>query len=156
MPFKAILMSRRFFRTTVISWNRYDRHEGLGQARRFAFASRKPHVGIEERGQFHTANQCERPGRFPVPQPGCIGRWIDAEQADNVGVAGRTPPGSSGTFLGRLLAQDEEGQFDDESDFGMMSFRGQIHALRIGFAGNDGQASFYFNAIALRNTRWAL
>ncbi len=38
-------------------------------------------------------------------------------------------------FLERLLAQDEEGQFDDESDFGMKSFRGQIHAFRKGFAG---------------------
>ena len=38
-------------------------------------------------------------------------------------------------FLGRLLAQDEEGRFDDESDFGMKSFRGQIHAFRKGFAG---------------------
>ena len=36
-------------------------------------------------------------------------------------------------FLGRLLAQDEEGRFDDESDFGMKSFRGQIHAFRKGF-----------------------
>jgi len=38
-------------------------------------------------------------------------------------------------FLGRLLAQDEEGRFDDESDFGMKSFRGQIQAFRRGFAG---------------------
>jgi hypothetical protein len=33
-------------------------------------------------------------------------------------------------FLGRLLAQDEKGQFDDESDFGTKRFRGQIHAFR--------------------------
>jgi hypothetical protein len=38
-------------------------------------------------------------------------------------------------FLGRLVAQDEDGQFDDESDFGMKSFRGQIYAFRRGFAG---------------------
>jgi predicted nucleotidyltransferase len=38
-------------------------------------------------------------------------------------------------FLGRLLAQDEEGRFDDESDFGMKSFRGQLNAFRKGFAG---------------------
>ena len=38
-------------------------------------------------------------------------------------------------FLGRIQAQDEEGRFDDESDFGMKSFRGQIHAFRKGFAG---------------------
>ena len=38
-------------------------------------------------------------------------------------------------FLERLLAQDEEGRFDDEADLGMKSFRGQIHAFRKGFAG---------------------
>lgn len=38
-------------------------------------------------------------------------------------------------FLGRFLAQDEEGRFDAESDFGMKSFRGQIHAFRKGFSG---------------------
>ena len=38
-------------------------------------------------------------------------------------------------FLRRLLAQDEAGRFDDESDFGMKSFRGQIHAFRKGFSG---------------------
>jgi hypothetical protein len=38
-------------------------------------------------------------------------------------------------FLGRLQAQDEEGRFDDESDFGMKSFRGQLYAFRKGFAG---------------------
>ena len=38
-------------------------------------------------------------------------------------------------FLGRLLAQEEEGRFDDESDFGMKSFRGQINAFRKGFTG---------------------
>ena len=38
-------------------------------------------------------------------------------------------------FLGRLLAQDEEGRFDDESDFGMKSFRGQLNAFRKGFMG---------------------
>ena len=38
-------------------------------------------------------------------------------------------------FLGRLPAQDEEGRFDDESDFSMKSFRGQIHAFRKGFTG---------------------
>ncbi len=38
-------------------------------------------------------------------------------------------------FLGRLLAEDEEGQFDDESDFSAKSFRGQIRAFRKGFAG---------------------
>ncbi len=37
-------------------------------------------------------------------------------------------------FLGRVLSQDEEGRFDDESDFGMRSFRGQIQAFRQGFA----------------------
>ncbi len=37
-------------------------------------------------------------------------------------------------FLGRLLAQDEEGRLDDESDFGMKSFRGQIEAFRKGFS----------------------
>src|SRR6185312_3110331 len=36
-------------------------------------------------------------------------------------------------FLGRLRAQDEEGRFDDESEFGMKSFRGQINAFRKGF-----------------------
>jgi predicted nucleotidyltransferase len=38
-------------------------------------------------------------------------------------------------FLGRLLAQDEDERFNDESDFGMKSFRGQIHAFRRGFNG---------------------
>ena len=38
-------------------------------------------------------------------------------------------------FLGRLLVQDGEGRFDDESDFGMKSFRGQINAFRKGFTG---------------------
>ena len=38
-------------------------------------------------------------------------------------------------FIGRLLAQDEEGRFDDESDFGMRSFRGQLNAFRKGFKG---------------------
>jgi len=38
-------------------------------------------------------------------------------------------------FLERLLARDEEGRFDDESDFGMKSFRGQIRAFRKGFTG---------------------
>jgi predicted nucleotidyltransferase len=36
-------------------------------------------------------------------------------------------------FLERLLVQGEEGRFDDESDFGMKSFRGQIEAFRKGF-----------------------
>ena len=36
-------------------------------------------------------------------------------------------------FLNRLLAQDEEGRFDDESDFGMRSVRGQLNAFRKGF-----------------------
>jgi predicted nucleotidyltransferase len=36
-------------------------------------------------------------------------------------------------FLNRLLAQDEEGRFDDESDFGIRSFRGQLNAFRKGF-----------------------
>jgi predicted nucleotidyltransferase len=36
-------------------------------------------------------------------------------------------------FLVRLLAQDEEGRFDDESDFGMRNFRGQLDAFRKGF-----------------------
>lgn len=39
-------------------------------------------------------------------------------------------------FLERLLAQDKEGHFDHESDFGMKSFRGQILALSKGFTGN--------------------
>jgi predicted nucleotidyltransferase len=38
-------------------------------------------------------------------------------------------------FLARLLAQAEEGRFDDESGFGMRSFRGQIYAFRKGFTG---------------------
>ncbi len=38
-------------------------------------------------------------------------------------------------FLGRLLAQEEEGQFEGESEFGMKSFRGQLHAFRRGFTG---------------------
>jgi predicted nucleotidyltransferase len=38
-------------------------------------------------------------------------------------------------LLRRLLAQDEEGLFDDESDVGMKSFRGQINAFRKGFSG---------------------
>jgi hypothetical protein len=33
-------------------------------------------------------------------------------------------------FLGRLLAQDEGSHFDDESDFAMKSFRGQLKARR--------------------------
>jgi hypothetical protein len=33
-------------------------------------------------------------------------------------------------FLGRLLAQEEEGRFDDESDFGMKSFRGQDQRIQ--------------------------
>jgi predicted nucleotidyltransferase len=37
-------------------------------------------------------------------------------------------------FLGRLLAQNEEGRFD-ESDFGIKSFCGQIDAFRKGFTG---------------------
>jgi predicted nucleotidyltransferase len=37
-------------------------------------------------------------------------------------------------FLRRLLARDEEGR-DDESDFGVKSFRGQINAFRKGFTG---------------------
>ena len=36
-------------------------------------------------------------------------------------------------FLNRLLAEDEEGRFDDESDFGMRRFRGQLNAFRKGF-----------------------
>jgi predicted nucleotidyltransferase len=36
-------------------------------------------------------------------------------------------------FLGRLLDENEQGRFEDESDFGMRSFRGQIHAFRLGF-----------------------
>jgi len=36
-------------------------------------------------------------------------------------------------FLNRLLAEDEEARFDDESDFGMRSFRGQLNAFRKGF-----------------------
>jgi len=36
-------------------------------------------------------------------------------------------------FLNRLLAEDEEGRFDDESDFGMRSVRGQLNAFRKGF-----------------------
>jgi hypothetical protein len=40
-------------------------------------------------------------------------------------------------FLARLLAQGDAGRFDDEGDFGMKSFRGQIHAFRKGFIGND-------------------
>lgn len=36
-------------------------------------------------------------------------------------------------FLDRLLAQDEEGRFDDEADFAMKTFRGQINAFRKGF-----------------------
>ena len=38
-------------------------------------------------------------------------------------------------FLGRLLAQDEEWRFDDESDFGMKTFHGQIKAFKKGFTG---------------------
>jgi predicted nucleotidyltransferase len=38
-------------------------------------------------------------------------------------------------FLGRLLVQAGEGRFDDESDFGMKSFRGQLNAFGKGFAG---------------------
>ena len=38
-------------------------------------------------------------------------------------------------FLERLLAQDEEGRFDHESEFSIKSFRGQIHAFRKGFTG---------------------
>jgi len=38
-------------------------------------------------------------------------------------------------FLGRVHAEDEEGRFDDESDFGMKTFRGQINAFRKGFTG---------------------
>jgi predicted nucleotidyltransferase len=38
-------------------------------------------------------------------------------------------------FLGRLLAQDGEGRFDDEPEFGMKSFRGQIRAFGKGFTG---------------------
>jgi hypothetical protein len=38
-------------------------------------------------------------------------------------------------FLERLLVQDEEGRFDDESDFGMKSFGGQIRAFRKGYTG---------------------
>jgi len=38
-------------------------------------------------------------------------------------------------FLERLLVPHEEGRFDDESDFGMKNFRGQIHAFRKGFTG---------------------
>jgi predicted nucleotidyltransferase len=38
-------------------------------------------------------------------------------------------------FLGRVLAQDEEGRFDAETDFGLKSFRGQIEAFRKGFSG---------------------
>ena len=37
-------------------------------------------------------------------------------------------------FLERLLAQDEEGRFDDEADFALKTFRGQINAFRKGFA----------------------
>lgn len=38
-------------------------------------------------------------------------------------------------FLERLLVPHEEGRFDDESDFGVKNFRGQIHAFRKGFTG---------------------
>jgi predicted nucleotidyltransferase len=38
-------------------------------------------------------------------------------------------------FLERLLAQDQERRFDDESEFGMKGFRGQLHAFRKGFTG---------------------
>ena len=38
-------------------------------------------------------------------------------------------------FLRRLLAQAEDGRFDDESDFGMKNFGGQIGAFRKGFTG---------------------
>ena len=38
-------------------------------------------------------------------------------------------------FLGCLRAQDEERRFDDESEFGIRSFRGQIRAFRKGFTG---------------------
>ena len=38
-------------------------------------------------------------------------------------------------FLGRLLARDEEGRFNDESEFGVKGFRGQISAFRKGFTG---------------------
>ena len=43
-------------------------------------------------------------------------------------------------FLRRLLAQDEEGRFDHESDSGMKSFRGQIHAFAKGFTGRSNGA----------------
>ena len=38
-------------------------------------------------------------------------------------------------FLGRLVAQDEEGRFDEESDFGMKSFCRQLNAFGKGFTG---------------------
>ena len=38
-------------------------------------------------------------------------------------------------FLERLKTQDEEGRFDDESNFSIRSFRGQIRAFRKGFTG---------------------
>jgi len=38
-------------------------------------------------------------------------------------------------FIGRLRAQGEEGRFDDESGFGIRSFRGQIRAFSKGFTG---------------------
>jgi hypothetical protein len=38
-------------------------------------------------------------------------------------------------FLGRLRAQNEEGRFDDESDFGKKSSCGQVEAFKKGFTG---------------------
>lgn len=40
-----------------------------------------------------------------------------------------------GRFLERLLAQEQDGHFDAESDFGMKRFRGQIHSFEKGFTG---------------------
>jgi predicted nucleotidyltransferase len=38
-------------------------------------------------------------------------------------------------FLGRFLPREEEGRFDDEAEFGMKTFRGQIDAFKKGFTG---------------------
>ncbi len=38
-------------------------------------------------------------------------------------------------FLRRVMSQNEEDRFDDESDFEMKRFRGQINAFRKGFTG---------------------